>query len=130
MIEDRQHAATVLRSLKSMGVQLAIDDFGTGYSSLAYLQYFPVDVIKIDRTFIASMADSRESSEIVRSIVGLAKRLNLETTGEGIETADQLTQLRELGSDRGQGFLFSRPLPPGDLDRVIAERTALGMFAA
>jgi diguanylate cyclase (GGDEF)-like protein len=130
MIEDRQHAATVLRSLKSMGVQLAIDDFGTGYSSLAYLQYFPVDVIKIDRTFIASMADSRESSEIVRSIVGLAKRLNLETTGEGIETADQLAQLRELGSDRGQGFLFSRPLPPGDLDRVIAERTALGMFAA
>jgi diguanylate cyclase (GGDEF)-like protein/PAS domain S-box-containing protein len=130
MIEDRLQAATVLHALKQMGVQLAIDDFGTGYSSLAYLQHFPVDVIKIDRSFIASMADCRESSEIVRSIVGLAKRLNLETTGEGIETADQLAQLRELGSDRGQGFLFSKPLPAADLDHLVASRTARGIFAA
>jgi diguanylate cyclase (GGDEF)-like protein/PAS domain S-box-containing protein len=130
MIEDRAQATIVLQALKSMGVQLAIDDFGTGYSSLAYLQHFPVDVIKIDRTFIASMAQCRESSEIVRSIVGLAKRLNLETTGEGIETADQLAQLRELGSDRGQGFLFSRPMPAADLDRLIGERLSFADFAA
>jgi EAL domain-containing protein (putative c-di-GMP-specific phosphodiesterase class I) len=120
----------VLQALKSMGVQLAIDDFGTGYSSLAYLQHFPVDVIKIDRAFISAMAECRQSSEIVRSIVGLAKRLNVETTGEGIETAYQLAQLRELGSDRGQGFLFSRPLPPADLDRLIGTRLPVEVFAA
>jgi diguanylate cyclase (GGDEF)-like protein/PAS domain S-box-containing protein len=130
MIEDRVQAATVLQALKQMGVQLAIDDFGTGYSSLAYLQHFPIDVIKIDRSFIASMADCRESSEIVRSIVGLAKRLNLETTGEGIETAGQLAQLRELGSDRGQGFLFSKPLPAADLDRLLTGPAGRVTFAA
>jgi diguanylate cyclase (GGDEF)-like protein/PAS domain S-box-containing protein len=130
MIDDRAHAATALHALKELGVQLAIDDFGIGYSSLAYLQEFPVDVIKIDRRFVSSMAESRESSAIVRSIVNLAKSLDLETTGEGIETADQLAQLRELGSDRGQGYLFSRPLPAADLDQVLAERTLAGDAAA
>ena len=130
MIEDRAQAATVLQALKEMGVHLAIDDFGTGYSSLAYLQHFPVDVIKIDRSFVASMGECRESNEIIRSIVGLAKRLEIETTGEGIETADQLAQLRELGSDRGQGYLFSRPLPAADLDRILGQSMNLGTFAA
>jgi diguanylate cyclase (GGDEF)-like protein/PAS domain S-box-containing protein len=130
MIEDRGQAATMLQALKEMGVHLAIDDFGTGYSSLAYLQHFPVDVIKIDRSFVASMHECRESSEIIRSIVGLAKRLEIETTGEGIETADQLARLRELGSDRGQGFLFSRPLPAREIDRVLSQSIKLGTFAA
>lgn len=130
MINDHGHAATVLRAIKELGVQLAIDDFGTGYCSLAYLQEFPVDVIKIDRRFVATMAESKESSAIVRSIIGLAKSLNLETTGEGIETPDQLACLRELGSDRGQGFLFSRPLPAADLDRILTERTLTGEAAA
>ena len=130
MIDDRVHAATVLHALKDLGVQLAIDDFGIGYSSLAYLQEFPVDVIKIDRRFVSSMAESRESSAIVRSIVNLAKSLDLETTGEGIETADQLAQLRELGSDRGQGYLFSRPVPASDLDHLLEERTLAANPAA
>ena len=130
MIDDRQHAAVTLRTLKELGVQLAIDDFGTGYSSLAYLQEFPVDVIKIDRRFVATMAESRESSAIVRSIVALAKSLDMETTGEGIETADQLAQLREIGSDLGQGFLFSRPVPAAELDGLLAERTLPGEAAA
>ena len=130
MIEDRQQAATVLRALKSMGIQLAIDDFGTGYSSLAYLRHFPVDVIKIDRSFVETMANCPESTEIVRTIVDLAKRLNLETTGEGVETADQLAQLRELGSDRGQGFFFSRPLPPEELDHIICDDASYHAFAA
>ncbi len=129
MIEDRETATRLLVQLKAMGVQLAIDDFGTGYSSLSYLQYFPVDVIKIDRAFISTMATSRESTEIVRSIVDLAKALNMETTGEGIETEHQLAQLRELGSDRGQGFLFSRPMPASELDLVMASTTGV-QFAA
>jgi EAL domain-containing protein (putative c-di-GMP-specific phosphodiesterase class I) len=76
------------------------------------------------------MHECRESSEIIRSIVGLAKRLEIETTGEGIETADQLALLRELGSDRGQGFLFSRPLPAREIDRVLSQSMRLGTFAA
>jgi diguanylate cyclase (GGDEF)-like protein/PAS domain S-box-containing protein len=130
MIEDCMQAAAMLQTLKEMGVHLAIDDFGTGYSSLAYLQHFPVDVIKIDRSFVATMDECRESNEIIRSIVDLAKRLEIETTGEGIETADQLAQLRELGSDRGQGYLFSRPLPAADLDRILSQSTKLGTYAA
>jgi EAL domain-containing protein (putative c-di-GMP-specific phosphodiesterase class I) len=76
------------------------------------------------------MDECRESNEIIRSIVDLAKRLEIETTGEGIETADQLAQLRELGSDRGQGYLFSRPLPAADLDRILSQSTKLGTYAA
>jgi EAL domain-containing protein (putative c-di-GMP-specific phosphodiesterase class I) len=119
MIEDRAAATERLNALKTMGIQLAIDDFGTGFSSLAYLQNFPVDVIKIDRAFISTMGVSRESAEIVRSIVALASALQMETTGEGIETAHQLAQLRELGSTNGQGYLFSRPMAANDLDCML-----------
>jgi len=117
---DVPRARAVLASLKAIGVQLAIDDFGTGFSSLAYLQHFPVDVIKIDRTFVHGMTDSVQSAEIVRSIVDLARKLHIETTGEGIETVAQLKQLRELGSERGQGFLFSHPMAADDLDLTSA----------
>ncbi|MDQ2683092.1 MAG: EAL domain-containing protein [Chloroflexota bacterium] len=125
----REEATERLRQLKAMGVQLAIDDFGTGYSSLAYLQQFPIDVIKIDRAFISTMAECRESAEIVRSIVSLARALDLETTGEGIETEGQLAQLREFGSDRAQGFLFARPMPAGAIEDVLAGKTPIE-FAA
>ena len=128
LIDDIPRATTLLNRLKVIGVQLAIDDFGTGFSSLAYLQHFPVDVIKIDRAFVREMTENLQSAEIVRSIVDLARRLNIETTSEGIETIAQLDKLRELGSARGQGFLFSRPMPAFALDPGLEDEYAA--FAA
>ena len=96
--------------LKALGVALHIDDFGTGYSSLSYLQRFPVDMLKIDRSFIQAMAERPESAELVRTITVMAKNLNLKVTAEGIETVEQLEHLRALGCEYGQGYLFAKPL--------------------
>lgn len=129
MIDDRALATRQLQQLKAIGVQIAIDDFGTGYSSLSYLQHFPIDVIKIDRAFISTMGESRQSSEIVRSIIALARALQMETTGEGVETEHQLAQLREFGSTRGQGYFFSKPMPACDIDAILQTAVSAG-FAA
>jgi EAL domain-containing protein (putative c-di-GMP-specific phosphodiesterase class I) len=103
-----------LNQLKAMGVRLAIDDFGTGYSSLAYLQQFPVDIVKIDRAFVAAASDSERSAALLHALVELGNALGLETVAEGIETVDQLTRLRREGCHAGQGFYFSRPLEVAD----------------
>jgi len=100
----------MLYELKDLGVQLSIDDFGTGYSSLARLHHFPIDELKIDRSFIDSMSNDPENSEIVEAIIALAQKLNLDVTAEGVETPEQLAKLRELKCKYGQGFFFSRPL--------------------
>ncbi len=100
-----------LRDLKGLGVRLAIDDFGTGSSSLGHLRQFPIDVLKIDKSFVDEIATSgSEGPALVRAIVELANTLQLETVAEGIEEIDQLTQLRSAGCVSGQGFLFARPL--------------------
>jgi EAL domain-containing protein (putative c-di-GMP-specific phosphodiesterase class I) len=100
-----------LRDLKGLGVRLAIDDFGTGSSSLGHLRQFPIDVLKIDKSFVDEIATSgSEGPALVRAIVELANTLQLETVAEGIEEIDQLTQLRSVGCVSGQGFLFARPL--------------------
>jgi diguanylate cyclase (GGDEF)-like protein len=108
----RDMAGTVgrLRELKQLGLQLAIDDFGTGYSSLGYLRQFPVDILKIDRSFIEDIAAETEQSAVARAIIGLSDALHLTTVAEGIETADQLLLLRALGCKLGQGYYFARPL--------------------
>jgi diguanylate cyclase (GGDEF)-like protein len=115
----------ILRALKALGIQLAIDDFGTGYSSLSYLKRFPIDTLKIDRSFVSGLGEDAQDTAIVRSVVDLAKTLHLSVTGEGIETAAQQRQLTELGCDQGQGFLFARPAEAAALDRMLrVSRTA------
>ncbi len=109
--------------LKAIGVGIAIDDFGTGYSSLAYLQKFPIDLLKIDRSFILGLPESSESVAIVHTLVQLAKVLELKTAAEGVETDDQLMQLRAEKVDIGQGFLFARPLEATALDRLLTKPT-------
>jgi diguanylate cyclase (GGDEF)-like protein/PAS domain S-box-containing protein len=110
VMHDPEVTIDMLQRLKALGVQLNIDDFGTGYSSLAYLQRFPVDTMKIDRSFVARMSDGPENAEIVRTIVALAHNLNMKVTAEGIETPQQLAQLNELRCENGQGYLLARPV--------------------
>jgi diguanylate cyclase (GGDEF)-like protein/PAS domain S-box-containing protein len=120
MMRDVDLTISTLTALKALGVQFAIDDFGTGYSSLAYLKRFPVDTLKIDRAFIAEFEHSREDRALVRSIIAAGKALQLTVTAEGIERETQLAELRTLGCDRGQGYIFSEPLPPEEIGRLLA----------
>jgi diguanylate cyclase (GGDEF)-like protein len=119
LVEDAVETTRVLHDLKALGVQLAIDDFGTGYSSLSYLRRLPVDMLKIDRSFVTGLGDSERDSAIVRGILDLAGTLKLTTTAEGIETDAQLATVRRLGSASGQGFLFARPLSVEDVDTLL-----------
>lgn len=102
-----------------MGVRLALDDFGTGYSSLSYLHRFPFDVIKIDRSFVSRMGIDGQDPEIVRTIIALAKSLEMDIVAEGVETALQMEMLRDLGARYGQGWHFARPLTPEDAERLV-----------
>jgi diguanylate cyclase (GGDEF)-like protein/PAS domain S-box-containing protein len=123
VMQDAEAAIFTLRALKALGIHLAIDDFGTGYSSLSYLKSLPVDTLKIDRTFVDGLGQDSQDTAIVHSIVALADTLNLSVTAEGIETPAQQTELLRLGCARGQGYLFARPLPPADLDGLIARNS-------
>ena len=115
---DEKSGIVALRELRSHGIRIAVDDFGTGYSSLQYLTRLPVDVLKIDRSFVAQLDGTPEGSAIVEAVIRLAQVLHLTTVAEGVETEAQAAELLALGSDRGQGYLFSRPVP------------AAGVFAA
>jgi diguanylate cyclase (GGDEF)-like protein len=105
--------------LKALGVRIAIDDFGTGYSSLAYLRQFPIDILKIDRSFVSGIGDSHELAALVHTLVQLGKVLGIETIAEGVETNNQRSQLETEQVDTGQGFLFARPLTVKDLDQLL-----------
>ena len=119
LMHNAEGAAQRLKQLKLLGVRIAIDDFGTGYSSLAYLRQFPVDALKIDRSFISGIAGSRESKAIIHTLVQLGKALGLETLGEGIEEQSQLQHLQREHCDSGQGFLFARPLEPAAINAML-----------
>jgi len=120
-------AATVdrLRRLKDLGVRLSIDDFGTGYSALSYLRAFPLDELKIDRSFINAMHDDPRVARLVGAIVQLGAALGLDTVAEGVEGRDEVDMLRSFGCDRAQGYLFSRPVPADALGRLLRDRAAL-----
>ncbi|MHC8347758.1 putative bifunctional diguanylate cyclase/phosphodiesterase [Pseudomonas sp. RT6P73] len=114
LVSDTDKAARILHALRDLGVRVALDDFGTGWSSLNYLKNFPVDTLKIDRSFIGSTA-SEFDGRIVRAILAIAREFNLTTLAEGVETDEQLAKLHELGCDAWQGFLLSSAIPPDDL---------------
>ncbi|HEX5181780.1 MAG TPA: bifunctional diguanylate cyclase/phosphodiesterase [Allosphingosinicella sp.] len=112
IVQDPKRAAEVLAALQKLNVKVAMDDFGTGYTSLAYLQRLPIDVLKIDQSFVRGMLADADSVAIVRAIVSLARALGMDTTAEGIDTPELVPALRELGCSHGQGFHFARPLEP------------------
>jgi diguanylate cyclase (GGDEF)-like protein len=128
LMHDASAAAERLRKLKELGVCIAVDDFGTGYSSLAYLRQFPVDALKIDRSFISGMAASRESSDaLIHTLVQLGKTLGLTTLGEGIEDHAQLQRLQREECDLGQGFLLARPLSLDAIDELLESSLGAGV---
>ena len=122
LMNDTEKTLATLAALKRLGIRLAIDDFGTGYSSLSYLRRFPIDELKIDRSFITGMQTGPAQLAVVRSIVKLGETLHLDTVAEGIEISDQLESLRALDASHGQGFLFSRPIDAEDVPRAMEGR--------
>jgi EAL domain-containing protein (putative c-di-GMP-specific phosphodiesterase class I) len=128
LMENAKSTASVLQALKRMGVHLAVDDFGTGYSSLSYLRQFPIDVLKIDQSFISQIPGEPNDSAIVRAIIDMGKNLKQRVIAEGIETQGQLALLRAWNCEEGQGYLFSRPVPAAQfahlLQTGVSETTA------
>jgi len=125
VMHDVEQATAIMSNLKALGVQLSIDDFGTGYSSLAYLRHFPIDVLKIDKTFVSDITNSDDDVAIVRAIISLAHSLRLKVIAEGVETPQQLAFLRQHGCDQMQGYLFSRPLTADAFEELLLQRKML-----
>jgi diguanylate cyclase (GGDEF)-like protein/PAS domain S-box-containing protein len=122
LMSDPEAMATTLQDLRDRGVELSLDDFGTGYSSLSYLHRFPLDVLKIDRSFVSRMIASPEALRLVRSIIELAHDLGLEVIAEGVESIEEVEKLRELGCDHAQGYFFSRPVPSEQAEALLMKR--------
>ena len=124
MMERPDEVLAILTELKRMDITLLVDDFGTGYSSLSYLHSFPIDIVKIDQSFVRRMLESAKDEEIVRAVINLSATLGLRVIAEGIETAEHLARLRELGCDYGQGYLFSKPVDAAAIEALLAEGRA------
>ena len=122
VMADPVRATAVLGGLRELGVGLSLDDFGTGHSSLSYLKRLPLDEVKIDRSFVAGMADDENDAVIVRSTIDLARNLGLRVVAEGVETAEIMDELARLSCDTAQGFHISRPLPAERLSAWLAAR--------
>ena len=126
VMDNVEQATEMLRQLRGLGLKLSIDDFGTGYSSLSYLHRFPVDTLKIDRSFVTRMTDNNENLEIVRTIVTLAQTLGMDVVAEGVETNEQLSMLRTLGCEYGQGYFFSKPVDAKGAEKIICDTYVMG----
>ena len=127
LMREVSEAMQILAGLKNLGLSIAVDDFGTGYSSLNYLKQFPIDVLKIDRTFVDGLPSGEQDAQIARAIIAMAHSLNLAVIAEGVETHEQLDFLREHGCDEVQGYLFGRPMPAGRFEAQFSN-DALFMF--
>src|SRR6185369_15586952 len=123
LLQDSQAVVAILQQLRARGIRIAMDDFGTGYSSLSYLRQFPFDKIKIDQSFIRDLSAEDESVAIIRAVVGLSSSLRIVTTAEGVETQEQFDRLAAEGCNQVQGFLFSAPRPPREIERMIRDLT-------
>jgi EAL domain-containing protein (putative c-di-GMP-specific phosphodiesterase class I) len=119
LLENQKEVANELHALRRLGVRVAIDDFGTGYSSLAYLQILPIDLLKIDRSFIQDLDLNADRAAIVDAVVAIGRSLNLQVLAEGIETEDQLTRVKAAGCSFVQGYYFSKPVPADKLGRFL-----------
>jgi EAL domain-containing protein (putative c-di-GMP-specific phosphodiesterase class I) len=128
LMRNVEETARRLGELKALGVKIAVDDFGTGYSSLAHLRQFPVDVLKIDRSFVSQLAEGGEGEILLHTLVQLGKALEIETTAEGIERPQDLSLIRDKECDSGQGFLFTRPLSAQDADSFFSQWPANRRF--
>jgi diguanylate cyclase (GGDEF)-like protein len=122
LMQDAEASINMLRALKEMGIKISVDDFGTGYSSLSYLKRFPIDILKIDKSFTRDIAVDMDNSAIVTAIAALARSLNLSVLAEGVETREQLNFLRKEKCDRVQGYYFSRPVNPEALLALMAQK--------
>ncbi len=107
--------------LQRLGIQFHLDDFGTGYSALSYLQQFPIQTIKIDRSFVSRMGDNHHNTELVRAVIMMAHDLGMDAVAEGVETAEQLTQLKRLSCNYGQGYLMGRPVDKDGIEKLLTE---------
>lgn len=121
VIENVQKALPILQKLREQGLQIELDDFGSGYSSLNYLRRLPVDILKVDKTFIAELADNVAEQAIMATIIQMAHTLNIQVVAEGVETHDQLNILEKMACDKAQGFLFARPLPYSEVERLLSQ---------
>jgi len=124
LMDDNENVLDILRRIKELGARLAIDDFGTGYSSLSYLHRFPVDMLKIDRSFVERLSHASDNAELARTIVRLGQSLQLVTVAEGVEDSAQFLALRRMGCDVGQGFYFGRPMESEEIGRLLGDDVA------
>jgi EAL domain-containing protein (putative c-di-GMP-specific phosphodiesterase class I) len=125
-LDNTQSTVTTLGELKEAGIHIAIDDFGTGYSALSYLKHYPIDSLKLDRSFVSGLGDSLEDTAIIHAVLAFARTLSLKVIAEGIETPEQVAQLRDMGCKWGQGYFFARPMPAQAMGELLANRTTLG----
>jgi EAL domain-containing protein (putative c-di-GMP-specific phosphodiesterase class I) len=122
LINDADACGAVLRQLKTLGVNLVLDDFGTGYSSLSHAKHFPIDTLKIDRSFVNGLCDDAEDSAIVSAVISMGRALGIAVVAEGVETAEQAVRLRNLGCPFAQGYHFARPADPAAVRDLLARR--------
>jgi EAL domain-containing protein (putative c-di-GMP-specific phosphodiesterase class I) len=120
-MDNAESTSEVLHALKAMGIRLAVDDFGTGYSSLSYLRHFPIDVLKVDRSFVHQITYGSDGSSIVSAIISMGKSLNHVVVAEGIETQEQWNYLQTHACGQGQGYLFSRPVAALEFAKLLKD---------
>ena len=125
LVDTTEATDRTIQALLARGIRLAIDDFGSYQAGLGYIRRWPITIVKLDRSLVGELGENDRSREVVRAVISLAKALGMTVIGEGIEAAEQVTTLRELGCDRGQGYYFSPPLPPAEMGAFLQVETPL-----